>query len=354
MWYDRKPESISYWLNKMWNNDESAYRLSASSIYKHSVDATTLGLDLCHMFNIKEKNLKKSLKYLDERQDKKTGFYYEDYADKLDKSNHRYLEIAGSYLGFQTSSLFLYHDLKPKYLYNFYRQFIYNRSIKYYMTNNMPWDNAPTGAGGMVDHAATMMRCNIHFGEDEYCEVIDNMYHWLNENQNKDTGLWGNIESRGLSGLILAAYHLMRGMYFTDKLMPNYPEKIIDSILQSLNETDLLKFGAGEGCHDMDHFVMLERMFFYTDQSYRKDEIISKTKKRIIHLRKMSMADGGFSFTSDGTIKNHYGYNVTTGNFESDMVGTVFYMETLFRMLLILGEKPKWKSSITHGVNFVN
>ena len=39
------------WLNKMWNNDESAYRLSASSNYKHSVDATSLGLDLCQMLN---------------------------------------------------------------------------------------------------------------------------------------------------------------------------------------------------------------------------------------------------------------------------------------------------------------
>lgn len=352
MWYDSKPKSISDWLNKMWNNDKSAYRLSASSIYKHSIDATTLGLDLCQMLNIKEKNLKKSLEYLDQRQDPKTGFYYEDYVDSLDKTNHRYLEIAGTYLGFQTSSLFLYHDLKPKYLYNFYRQFIFDRSIKNYMTNNMPWRNAPTGAGGMVDQAATMIRCNMHFGEVEYCEVIENMYNWLNENQNEDTGLWGNIESRGLSGLILAAYHLMRGMYFIDKLIPNYPEKIIDSILQSLNETDLLQVGAGEACHDMDHFVMLERMFFYTDHCYRKDEIISQTEKRIIHLRKMVMVDGGFSFTSDGTIKNHYGYNVTTGDLESDMVGTVFYMETLFRMLLILGEKPKWKSSITHGVKF--
>ena len=69
-------------------------------------------------------------------------------------------------MGFQTSSIFLHHDVKPKYLYNFYRQFINDRSIQHYMTNNMPWDNAPTGAGGMVDHAATMMRCNIHFGED--------------------------------------------------------------------------------------------------------------------------------------------------------------------------------------------
>ena len=42
--------------------------------------------------------------------------------------------------------------------------------------------------------------------------------------------------------------------------------------------------------------------------------------------------------------------NVTAGNLESDMVSTVFYMETLFRMLLILGEEPKWKSFITHGV----
>ena len=67
----------------------------------------------------------------------------------------------------------------------------------------------------------------------------------------------------------------MRGMYFIDKLIPNYPEKIIDSILKSLNETDLLQVGAGEVCHDMDHFVMLERMFFYTDQSYKKKKLFS-------------------------------------------------------------------------------
>ena len=54
----------------------------------------------------------------------------------------------------------------------------------------------------MVDHAATMMRSNIHFGEVEYNAVIKDMYKWLNENQNEDNGLWGNIESRGISGLI--------------------------------------------------------------------------------------------------------------------------------------------------------
>jgi len=350
MWYDKKPESVINWLDEMWNYDESAYRLSASSFYKHSIDSTSLGLDLCQMLNVKEKNLKKSLEYLNERQVKKTGFYYEDYVDTLDKTNKRYYEIAGTYLGFQTSSIFLHHDVKPKHLYDFYKKFTDDCSIKHYMTNNMPWDKAPTGAGGMVDHAATMIRCNIHFGEVEYYEVMDEMYRWLNENQNENTGLWGNIESRGLSGLILAAYHLMRGMYFIDELIPNYPEKIIDSILQSLNETSLLQGGVGEGCHDMDHFVMLERMFFYTDRSYRKEEIISQTEKRLIQLRKMVMKDGGFSFTSVGTIKNHYGYNVTSGNLESDMVGTVFYMETLLRMFLILGEKPKWNSSITHGV----
>ena len=58
MWYNSKPESITDWLNKMWNDDESAYRLSASSIYKHSIDATTLGLDLCQMLNVKEKSKK--------------------------------------------------------------------------------------------------------------------------------------------------------------------------------------------------------------------------------------------------------------------------------------------------------
>ena len=54
-------------------------------------------------------------------------------------------------------------------------------------------------------------------------------------------------------------------------------------------------------------------------------------------------------FTSDGTIKNHYGYNVTTGNLESDMVGTAFYMETLFRMLYYLVKNQSGKVQLLMG-----
>jgi len=214
----------------------------------------------------------------------------------------------------------------------------------------MPWDRAPTGAGGMVDHAATMMRCNICRGESDYQNVIDEMYGWLDKHQDERTGLWGRQEAQGNAGLVLSGYHLMRGLHFYDGIQPKWPEKIIDTVLTSLQECHLFDDGGGEGCHDMDHFVTLERMYQYTNGSYRADEIRQACEIRLGQLQNLKMHDGGFAFTPQGTIINHYQYEVSGGVKESDMVGTVFYLETIYRILKVLDVRTKWNSSITHGV----
>ena len=97
------------------------------------------------------------------------------------------------------------------------------------MSNFMPWDRAPMGAGNMCDHGITMMRMNIKMGYEEYQDIIDNMYEWFEENQDKNTGLWGKLDAQGKNGLVQAGYHLMRGSYFYDKKEIKYIEKIIDT-----------------------------------------------------------------------------------------------------------------------------
>ena len=60
--------------------------------------------------------------------------------------------------------------------------------------------------------------------------------------------------------------------------------------------------------------------------------------------------DGGFSFEAAGSITNHNRHDVTRGQRQSDLVGTVFFLETLLRQCRVLGLPVAWAPSVTHGV----
>jgi len=325
------------------------YKLSQNAFHRHSIDATSLALDLKYMLNLPQDTLNESLEYFNQHQEKETGFFHESFVDELDYSIDRIKEMSGTYLGYQVSAILLEFEVTPKYYFKFYEQFLKGKDIKEYMSNFMPWNRAPMGAGNMCDHGITMMRMNIKMGYEEYQEVIDKMYEWFEENQDKNTGLWGNLETQGRNGLVQAGYHLMRGSYFYDKKEIKYIEKIIDTTIDSIKECPILKEGIGEGCHDMDHFVILERGLYVTN-GYRENEIKSIASQRLEQLEVMQKNDGGFSFEANNSITNHNRYDVTPGLSESDLVGTVFYLETILRINKILGEEVKWKSSATHGV----
>ena len=110
MWYEEVIDEIPNWLDRMYNKEHSAYRLSEHSFYEHSIDSTSLALDLRQMLNMPVPDLAGSLAYFDERQNQETGFYYEDYVDTLDTSVDRMLEIAGTYLGFQVAAIYLHYQ----------------------------------------------------------------------------------------------------------------------------------------------------------------------------------------------------------------------------------------------------
>ena len=53
----------------------------------------------------------------------------------------------------------------------------------------------------------------------------------------------------------------------------------------------------------------------------------------------------------DNAVKVHNYYHVSPGHPESDLQGTLFYLQTLLSILRIIGETPKqiWRDSLTHG-----
>jgi hypothetical protein len=350
MWSQGVQERVKKWLPTIYSDQPGLYRLSCHAFHSYSVDATSLAIDLHRMLGIDPPHIEASLDFFNAKQEEPTGFYHEPFVHELDLSVDRILEMSGTYLGYQVAAVLIVLGKAPKYPYRFYEQLLPVGAIERYMSVNMPWNVAPMGAGNMIDHGATMMRANIQFYNECYKDVLDRMYKWLDEHQNKDTGLWGLESAQGKNGLVQGGYHIMRGMYFYDNRSPNYPERITDTALASLKECTMFLAGTGEGCHDMDHFVVLERMLRYTN-GYRKADILLACERRLEQLQYMHREDGGFSFEAQGSITNHNRYDVTPGYSESDLAGTVFYLETIYRMLCVLGIQPSWSSSATHGVS---
>jgi len=348
-WYATLIKSVIEWLPAIKSPEAGLYRISRNSFNTFSIDATSLALDLYKMLGKTPPNIDSAFVFFDRQQDEKTGFYHEPFVSDLDLSVERILEMSGTYFGYQVAAVLLAYNRKPKYPYQFYEQFLQQGNIETYMGSKMPWNRSPMGAGNMVDHGATMMRANVFFGDERYLEVLAQMYKWLNKNQNKNTGLWGEESAQGKNGLVQGGYHLSRGLYFQDGQPPDYIEKITDTTLASLNECDMFNDGNGEGCHDMDHFVVLERMLHFSN-GYREMDIRIACEERLEQLPTMLCNDGAFSFEAKGSITNHNRYEVTPGMKESDLVGTVFYLETVYRMLSILGKNADWRSSSTHGI----
>jgi len=347
-WWQGLAERAGAWFGTLPCPAPGQWPLAAQALHPWSVDATSLALDLAQMLRLPVPAAA-AFAALDGQQDATTGFFHEPHAAELDDNVHRIHEMSGTYLGYQVAAVLLAAGRAPKYRFAFYDPLMPAGRLEQYMADNMPWDRAPMGAGNMCDHGATMLRANARFFDIGALDAVRRMRRWLDAHQDATTGLWGAEAAQGKNGLVQAGYHLMRGLHFFDDQPPAWCERITDTTLASLSECAVFAAGQGEGCHDMDHFVVLERMLHFTN-GYRQADIRSWCARRIEQLRCLHRDDGGFSFEAAGSITNHNRHDVTRGQRQSDLVGTVFFLETLLRQCRVLGLPVAWAPSVTHGV----
>ena len=330
---------MSNWIKSI-QIGEMKFKMSRNAYDKDLLDANTLAYDLLNMINfpINEKDRDCAENILDSHQMLENGFFLEkDYKKRLDENeNNRIIEMHANYITFQAIGAYKAIDRLPKKKISFYDNFIENKGIKNYLTNNCPWEKSPWGAGGMVDNLGTILDCNIRMGYYEYNSVLGEIFEWLDENQSQNTGLWGSEKYQGINGLINGGYHLMRGTYFLQNKSFKLHKKIIDIILQDLNENELFSSSEAHGCQDLDHFYLLEKCSMI-DKSYRKEEIENIAYKRFKIIKDIVFCeDGGFSFEARNAVKNHNYYKITPGKKESDLQGSVFYLQTIISICKIL------------------
>lgn len=347
-WWPGVEQRVAAWFATLPCPAPGRWPIAVQARHAWSVDATTLALDLAQMLGLRVPS-EAAFAALDDQQDPATGFLHEPHRDELDASVPRIHEMSGTYFGYQTAAVQLAYGRAPRHRYAFHDPLRASGALERYMAGNMPWGRAPMGAGNMCDHAATMLRANARFFGDGSDELVQRMRAWLDAHQDPATGLWGALTAQGRNGLVQAGYHLMRGIHFADDAPPAWCERILDTTLASLDENAVFADGQGEGCHDMDHFVVLERMLHYTN-GHRESEVRSWCERRLAQLQALHRADGGFSFEAAGSITNHNRHDVTDGQAQSDLVGSVFYLETVLRQCRVLGITVPWRPSASHGV----
>ena len=347
-WWSQLAASVPRWFATLPCPAPGRWPLAARAFHPWSVDASSLALDLAQMLALPVPAAE-AFAALDGQQDPATGFFHEPHRGELDASVPRIHEMSGTYFGYQVAAVQLAYGRAPRHRYAFYDPLRPAGALEAYMAERMPWGRAPMGAGNMCDHAATMLRANARFFDDGSTVLLQRMRRWLDARQDPATGLWGAPDAQGRNGLVQAGYHLMRGIHFADDAPPAWCERILDTTLASLDENAVFADGQGEGCHDMDHFVVLERMLHYTN-GHREAAVRSWCARRLEQLRCLHRADGGFSFEAAGSITNHNRHEVTAGLPQSDLVGTVFYLETLLRQCRVLGLDVPWGTSASHGV----
>ena len=344
--------TLPQWLRSM-ETGRLKYRFCRHSYEPESLDAISLAYDLRQMTGIGFTEVEKDLakKILDSYQTGSENFFYEKNHQKIFQNTpiHRAEEMHGNYITFQAMGAYKAIDRLPEKAVTFYDPFIQAKGIFHYLDNNCPWGRSPWGAGGMVDNLGTILDCNLRLGEKKYQDPIRELLKWVDERQDPETGLWGSRDVQGLNGLVNGGYHLIRGTYLLQKEPLKHAEKIIDSILLDLKENLWFTPLRANGCQDLDHFFLLDICSgLFPD--HRNSEIKMAAESRLKNIiDSVFSQDGGFSFERDNAVKKHNYMEISPGIKESDIQGSVFYLQTVKSICNILGFKTPFGNSCTHG-----
>ena len=336
-----------------WQEDLLKIGLPFSQISdrRKSIDAVSLHIDLAHMIK-KNSWCKKEINWLKNKQDLETGLWFESYTKDLlkDHDNPRVIEMVGTYLGFQVSSLFISINEKAN-LISFWNVLKGdNKNLINYL-EKMPWHNSPWGAGGWVDSISTMMIANYKWGDYEFKEVLSRFIDWLNNKQSSITGLWGDDQIQGIAGQINGTYHLSRGTFFSLDINMNYEKKLLNSLIEYLKQDEHFFDDNGEACYDLDASFLLYKLHRRLPK-YRAPEIKEFAERRLKTLFSRRNNDGLYGYFIDSSQDFHnYHFVGPREKGVSDIQGTVFYMTTIFYLIRIMNPSQfvPWEASLTHG-----
>ena len=231
-----------------------------------------------------------------------------------------------------------------------------NRNYIAKWLESLDWTIDPATTSNKIQNYFVMLQYIRDFHEEKWAgESLLEAYRWLDNNQDNNTGLWGNKfdSAYHLSQGVQTGYHIWL-LYFYDKRPIKCKDKIIDSCLSTRNKIG--GFGVllnSSACEDIDSIDPLNRLYFLTD--YRKKDIRLAIKRSIPWIISNMNKDGGFVFRRFEPF--FYGHNLMSSKMdESAMFPTWFRTLSLAYISKMipgcLGGKYNWQFIRCPGMQF--
>ncbi len=226
--------------------------------------------------------------------------------------------------------------------------------INWLRTRN--WESDPAHVSNEIQNWGTMLQYARDFqGQDWADRALRAIYEFLDEIQDRNTGLWGNNfdTPKNLSIGVQTGYHFWC-LYFYDSQPVNYREKIVDTCLKT--QSKLYGFGVSansSACEDIDSIDPLARLYSQIDH-HRKD-VIAALEGALSWVLVNMNEDGGFVFRrAEPFIYGHR--NMSSKADESAMFPTWFRTLSLAYIGKVLNNssvgKFEWRFLDCPGLQF--
>lgn len=279
-------KNVKKFITNSYNGDGSfTYSPQNKTNNLYAVCFGVMCLDLIRELN-KFQDKKKVVTFIQQHQDKKTGYFMDKTAIHKDKTAHNQDYINLQLTDFAQMALSILNK-KPLYEYKFLKEYKDKNYLENWLSN-LSWKN-PWLVSNLI---MFILNCFIYEDENENKKYINFILEWLNKNQNAKTGFWDLGKKSSLHNQMAGAYHFFFFYTYLNR-KPSHINKVINSTLLLQNYDGLFSYyGGGGSCEDLDAIDLLCRSMFYTD--YRKGDIKQALKKAYWALIKNQNDDGGF------------------------------------------------------------
>jgi hypothetical protein len=210
------------------------------------------------------------------------------------------------------------------------------RDVDSYLSS-LSWDE-PWGAGSHFSHLMFFLTLALKTKKikNETCEYLgDCAIKWVNHLQHPEDGAW-YLANPGLQQKINGAMKIISGLIAVDRIDFDYPEKLIDLCLGSVNDQN--------ACDNFNIIFVLNYAAKLLDRNYRQSDIEKFALQRLNIYRKHYHNDkNGFSFYPDRANDIYCGARITRALNEPDIHGTVLFLWGISIIVQLLGMEKELK-----------
>lgn len=180
-------------------------------------------------------------------------------------------------------------DRKPRHPVRF-AETLCDRSYLRGWLDGGPWQNPWMHSNNIMFALTFLERRYGQTGDDDALSSLEEILDYLDERQDRTTGLWQPDDEPDSPNAVFAAYHWLP-YYLWSGRRPMYVDRIIDSIL-SIQQTDGLFIRNGGACEDLDAVHTLVMMGLVSD--HRADDVRQSLERCFWRLLRLQNGDGGF------------------------------------------------------------